>query len=171
MRRNRFRALPAAVVLAVGVLAACSSGDRSEAAPDPAEASGLAGCGPLTDKDIAVTAGLDGVRAQAAPTVCSWVGVTAAGDSVDVSYSWFRTNSLMFDRQIAVQLGYRTETFVSESFGGFEWHDPRDAASCGASAADSGTVTWWVRLRAPAPQPDPCEAARQLIFETVQLDG
>ncbi|MRH87899.1 DUF3558 domain-containing protein [Nocardia sp. SYP-A9097] len=80
-----------------------------------------------------------------------------------VTFKWFRGS--------AVDLGYQLENFVTKSFGGFYWHDPRDPGSCGASAAYSGTVTWWVRRRGSTAQSETCSAAWQLIFDTVELDG
>ena len=162
----------AVTLAAIGLLAGCSSGGQAET-EQPAVENGLAGCGPLSVPRIEKVSGVTNLRPVSSPTICSWVGVSAAGDGeiVDITYSWLKKNSLMFDRQTALQLGYQTENMVTKSFGGFYWRDPRDPGSCAVSAADSGTVTWWVHHRDHNPQPDPCPAAWQLIFETVKLDG
>jgi hypothetical protein len=169
---NQSRLRSATALLALGVLTGCSSGGQAET-PHADEFSTLAGCGPLETAYIEKTAAVTGLQSQSSPTICSWVGLSTASDGgiIDISYSWLKKNSLMFDRQTADGLGYRTEAFVTKSFGGFYWHDPHDPATCGASAADAGTVTWWVTNHNHSARPDPCAAAFQLIFETVKLDG
>ncbi|MGQ4619779.1 DUF3558 family protein [Nocardia sp. R7R-8] len=172
MVSRRIRARVAALI-ALGLLAGCSSGEKAQTPYESAEASELAGCGPLSIATIEHTAAVTALQPVDSPTICSWVGISASagGGIVDISYAWFQKNSLMFDRQTAASLGYQTENLVTESFGGFYWHDPRDPGSCGASAADSGTVTWWIRDRDQHTPPDPCAAAWKLIQETVKLDG
>ncbi|MEV0295954.1 DUF3558 family protein [Nocardia sp. NPDC050710] len=117
------------------------------------------------------SAGVTNLRQVSSPTICSWTGLSTSehGGIVDISYGWLKKNSLMFDREIAIQLGYHTENMVTESFGGFYWHDPDDPGTCGVSAADCGTVTWWIHHRNHSPQPDACATAWQLIFDTVEL--
>lgn len=172
--RSRTRALRRAMALSmIGACLVSCAHDRSESAQRPVEIAGLAGCGPLSTDYIAKSVLATNVQQDTEPTICSWTAVStnAAGGILDITYAWFHKNSLMFDRQTAEALGYQPEMFVTKSFGGFYWRDPRDPGSCGASAADTGTVTWWVRNRNGSAQPDPCAAAWQLIFETVKLDG
>ncbi|MFD4439955.1 DUF3558 family protein [Nocardia sp. NPDC058519] len=159
----------AALLLALAV-AGCSAAEPS-GPPQRAEDSTLAGCGPLTLERIEEATGLTGLRPVGAPTICTWTTTTDDSGTADVTYGWLAKNSLMFDRETAVALGYRTDALVTESFGGFYWRHPQSPGSCGVSAADSGTVTWWVHHRGPGPHPDPCPTAWQLIFETVKLDG
>lgn len=148
----------------------CSPAARPATTPPPRptidEAAGLAGCGPLTDSNITQITRVTDLRTVTSPTICTWTGHT--GDAtIDITYSWLKNNTLMFDRHTATALGYHTETFVTESFGGFYWHDPHDPGTCGASAA----VTWWIHHRDHHTTTDSCPAAWQLIRNTVQLDG
>lgn len=169
MLANRITA--AMIAILAGVLTGCSSGAPSAPTAQPVEDNALAGCGPLPTATIERTVAATVLRQQLSPTICSWTGVNSTGAPIDLTYGWLKKNSLMFDRQIAADLGYNTENAVVKSFGGFFWRDPRDPGSCGLSAADSGTVTWWVHNRDHSAQPDPCAAALQLMLNTVQLDG
>ncbi|MEV6771889.1 DUF3558 domain-containing protein [Nocardia sp. NPDC051030] len=177
MARNRIR-VGATMFAAIGVLAGgsgliagCSAATGGQAQTAPVEDNGLAGCGPLADAKIEKFAGVTRLHRQASPTICEWTAVSNTGGTVDITYGWLRKNSLMMDRQTAIDLGYTTENLVVKSFGGFYWRDPQDPGVCGVSAADSGTVSWWIHNRDHAAQPDPCAAAFQLMLGTVQLDG
>ncbi|MFF2552796.1 DUF3558 family protein [Nocardia sp. NPDC058058] len=169
MRVNRIAI--GAVLLVTGMLTGCSASTPPAPVAAPAEDNTLAGCGPLPTATIERTVAAIGLRQQLSPTICSWTGTSATGGPIGLTYGWLKKNSLMFDRQTATDLGYSTENAVVKSFGGFYWHDPRDPGACGLSAADSGTVTWWVHNRDHSAQPDPCAAALQLMLNTVQLDG
>ncbi|MFF0494358.1 DUF3558 family protein [Nocardia sp. NPDC004068] len=171
MTRKTFLTQAAAVIVALTCVA-CGSGGQTAAPPAPPP-NGLDGCGPLPPDRIAAAAGIRQARQLTAPTVCAWTGEStlADGGAVDITYGWLRNNSLLLDRDTAAALGYRTENTVTASFGGFYWHDPRDPGACGVSAADSGTVTWWIRHRDHSARPDPCAAAWQLTADTVKLDG
>jgi hypothetical protein len=129
----------------------------------------LAGCGPLPDQTVARAVGADTVRQQTAPTICTWIAVTASRTTADLTYSWFAGDTLGREVQIAAEQGYQVEKFVVRRFGGFYWHDPRDPGSCGATASDTGTVTWWVTDRSDTV--DPCAAAMTLLQQTLLIDG
>ncbi|WP_082875815.1 DUF3558 family protein [Nocardia pseudobrasiliensis] len=163
------------MILAAGVLAAvagCSSGTTPEARDVPADENQLVNCGPETETEIAKLVHASSVRAQGGPTICAWEGEYADGGGVvDITYAWLANDSLLRDSQVAAEFGYRTEHLVLSSFGGLLWRDPRDPGSCGISAADSGTVTYWVQNRSHTAQPDPCAAATGLALATVKLDG
>lgn len=164
--RRLFAAL-AVVVAAAG----CSGGTAPPPPPAPVEDELLQGCGPETDAEIANLLHTNSIRRVSGPTICTWEGTYADGGQVDISYAWFVQDSLLRDGQVAAALGYRTEHLVVGNFGGLIWHDPRDPGSCGVSAADSGTVTYWVHNRSHAATPDPCAAALDAEKATVKLDG
>ncbi|MEU6564071.1 DUF3558 family protein [Nocardia nova] len=165
------RAATAVVVLAVS--AGCSSGTTpsetvtTQAADDEA----LRGCGPESDVQIADLLHATSAHREDGPTVCAWEGSYSDGSRVDITYAWFVQDSLLRDSSVAARLGYRTEHLLVSNFGGLIWRDPRDPGSCGVSAADSGTVTYWVENRSRSATPDPCAAALAAEKATVQLDG
>lgn len=164
---------PVAAAMLVAAVAGCSStaghdtGGRSSDTPNF-----LAGCGPLTDQVVATTIGVNAAVRQPPPASCLWTGADPAGEAVNATYAWSRTDTLAHELEVATQHGYRTEKFVQRKFGGFYWHDPRDAGSCGVSAADTGVVTWWVHNLSRAARPDdPCAAALALMRQTLLIDG
>ncbi|MCM6777849.1 DUF3558 domain-containing protein [Nocardia sp. CDC159] len=162
----------AAVALVLFVAAGCASGAPQSAHKAPAEVNQLDNCGPLADTDIAKLAHAESVHPQGGPIVCGWEGeYPDGGGIVDITYAWLAGDSLLRESQVAAEFGYRTEHLVLSSFGGLLWRDPRDPGSCGVSAADSGTVTYWVQNRSHAAEPDPCAAATELVRSTVKLDG
>ncbi|WP_051024359.1 DUF3558 family protein [Nocardia aobensis] len=162
------------LVVAVALIAAatgCSSGPTPAQRPARSEDELLQGCGPETDAEIANLVHATAVHREGGPTICAWEGNYPGGGIVDITYAWFAQDSLLRDGQVAAALGYRTDHLVVADFGGLIWHDPRDPGSCGVSAADSGTVTYWVQNRSRLATPDPCAAAMNAEKATVKLDG
>ncbi|WP_067885926.1 DUF3558 family protein [Nocardia vaccinii] len=158
-------------VMLAAALAGCAGSGTPRTQSTPADAPNvLGGCGPLSDQALAGLLRATSVRRQSAPTTCTWTAQTLSG-TVDLSYSWFSGDVLMREMQVAAQYGYRTEKVVVDRFGGMYWRDPRDPGTCGVTAADSGTVTWWVQNRDHAAQPDPCAAAMSLLHTTLTFDG
>jgi hypothetical protein len=160
----------AAALVAVLLVAGCSS------SAGPKDRNGdvnfLAGCGPVDPALIAKvthTRDLDSVTRSA---ICGWRGVDVAdGHPVDVTYGWLENDILLNEAAVDTRLGYTIEHFVVKHFGGIYLHDPRDPGSCGVSAYDTGTVTWWVANRTHLPEPDPCPAALLLLANTLGIDG
>jgi hypothetical protein len=171
MRSIWRRAAVAAVV--AGALAGCSNPQQHDAGVRAADNPNfLAGCGPLPDQVIARAVDASSVRQQTAPTICTWTAGTAGTTTVDLTYSWLPNDTLGREVQIAGQQDYQVEKFVVKRFGGFYWHNPHDPGSCGATAADTGTVTWWVQNRSHTTSPDdPCAAAMTLLQQTLLIDG
>ncbi len=169
---RRFVRVTAAVLL-VAAVAGCSSSMpkvRSSSDRDAADPNLLAGCGPVSDQFITGNLRATSLRQQSAPTTCTWTAQTPDG-VVDATYSWFQSDLLMRDTQVAAQYGYQIQKLVVEKFGGMYWRDPKDPGSCGITAADSGTVTWWVQNRSHLAQPDPCAEAMSLMQNTLVIDG
>lgn len=158
-------------MMLAAALAGCAGGGTPRTQSTPAaDPNVLGGCGPLSDQALAGQLRAISVRRQSAPTTCTWIARTPSG-TVDLSYSWFSGDVLMREMQVAAQYGYRTEKVVVDRFGAMYWRDPQDPGSCGATAADTGTVTWWVQNRDHAAQPDPCAAAMSLLHTTLTFDG
>ncbi|MQY23414.1 hypothetical protein NRB20_65420 [Nocardia sp. RB20] len=161
----------ALAVLVVATVAGCSGGGTPQTQSTPAAAANiLAGCGPVSDQAIAGQLRATSVRRESAPTTCTWIAQTPSG-TIDISYSWFSGDVLMRETQVAAQYGYSIEKVVVDRFGAMYWRDPQDPSSCGVTAADGGTVTWWVQNRDRAAQPDPCPAAMSLMHTTLTFDG
>ncbi|MBY6411510.1 DUF3558 domain-containing protein [Rhodococcus sp. BP-252] len=169
--RSRRRAL-AAAVSAVALLAGCSTtvtgtptaeGYAGDADADFAKL--LQECTAVPDDKIAETVQADGVYQYFFGAVCMWDGSGPAG-AVDVTFAWFETNSLGRERTLSQEIGYAVEDVSVAGATAFLSRRPGDAASCGITAAYSGTITWWVQYRSGAG--DPCAAATRLAELTLQ---
>ncbi|MBF4998295.1 DUF3558 domain-containing protein [Nocardia sp. BSTN01] len=169
MRMVRFAT---AAVVAVGLLTGCSSHPPQAEVRQAVDPNFLAGCGPVGEPVIARAVDRSTAIKQSSPPTCAWAASGPDADTVDVTYAWLSGDTLARELQIAQQSGYQVEKFVVKRFAGFYWHDPRDPGHCGATAADTGTVTWWVRNRSHTPHPDdPCAAAMTLMQQTLLIDG
>ncbi len=169
MRMVRFGvAATAAVVLLTG----CSSHTPQAEVRQAVDPNFLAGCGPVGEPAIAQAVNRSTATKQSSPTICAWVAPGPDIDTVDVTYAWLSSDTLARELQIAQRSGYQVEKFVVKRFAGFYWHDSRDPGNCGATAADTGTVTWWVRNHSHTTHPDdPCAAAMTLMQRTLLIDG
>lgn len=156
------------VVVMVLLVAGCSHG-APQPAPAPEDPQLLAGCGPLPDTVIAEHLNVASVRQQTAPTMCTWV--TDSREPIDITYAWLRSDTLARNVTVARQYGYDVEKIVIRRFGAMYWRDPRDPGSCAVTAADSGTISWWVQNRSHTVVPDPCAAAMDLMTATLSIDG
>ncbi|MFI5780801.1 DUF3558 domain-containing protein [Nocardia sp. NPDC051570] len=160
-----------ATVCAAVLLTACSTHHHDAAQQSVEDPNFLAGCGPLPDQTIVDTVHATAVRPLGGPTICAWEADFSTGGPVDLTYAWLEHDTLGRDRQIDEQQGYRIEKLVIKHFGAIYVRDPRDPGSCAVTAADSGTVTWWVQNRDHTGQPDPCAAAMNLMQATLAIDG
>lgn len=145
----------------------------SHAPPQPAQHPEdpelLADCGPLPDTVIAEHLNVGAVRQQTSPTICTWV--TDSSEPIDITYAWLRSDTLARNVAVAHQYGYDVEKTVIRRFGAMYWRDPHDPGSCAVTAADSGTISWWVQNRSHNAVPDPCAAALDLMTATLSIDG
>lgn len=160
-----------AAVLGVALLVAgCSSNSTP---PDRhGDVNFLADCGPVDPASIARISHTRDVTAQTSSAICGWrASDLTDGHAVDLTYGWLENDTLMNEAAIATRLGYTIDHFVVKHFGGIYLRDPRDPGSCGVSAYDTGTVTWWFTNRTHLPTPDPCASALQLLAATLGIDG
>lgn len=163
-----------AMVAAVLAVAGCSGGGST---PDRhGDVDFLSGCGPIKDPLMAKIAHAVVLHQQSESAICGWSGPMVAADGrdagpVDLTYGWLENDTLLNEAAVAQRLGYTLDHFVVKHFGGYYLRDPRDPGSCGATAYDTGTVTWWVQNRTHLPSPDPCAAALDLLANTLGIDG
>jgi Protein of unknown function (DUF3558) len=122
-------------------------------------------CVAVPNEQIAETVQADSVDQYFFGAVCMWTGAGPAG-IVDVTFAWYENNSLGRERTLAEKLDYAVEPVTVAGTGAFVSRRPDDPASCGITAAYSGTVTWWVQYRAGTV--DPCAAATRLAELTLQ---
>jgi hypothetical protein len=161
----------AIAVLLAATVAGCSGGGSTQTqSTQDDDPNILIGCGPLSDQALAGQLKATSVRRQTAPTTCTWIAQTPSG-ATDISYSYFSGDVLGRETQVAAQFGYQLDKVVIKKFGGMYWRDPQDPGSCGVTAFDAGTVTWWVQNRDHAAQPDPCAAAMGMMNATLAMDG
>ncbi|MEO7078037.1 MAG: DUF3558 domain-containing protein [Rhodococcus sp. (in: high G+C Gram-positive bacteria)] len=167
MNRTRTRI---AAVTATLLLAGCST--TIEGTPTPAGLGGdsqfdklLQECTAVPNDKIAESVQADVVDQYFYGAVCMWTGTGAAG-LVDVTFAWFENNSLGRERALAEQLNYAIEPVTVAGTNAFLSRRPGDPASCGITAAYTGTITWWVQYRGGAV--DPCVGATKLAELTLQ---
>lgn len=162
----------AVVIAMICVTAGCSDHAQPDAAVRPAnDPNFLAGCGPLSDPVIAATVRVPAVKPEGGSTICGWSAAYPGAGTAELTYAWLRGDTLARDVEVANQQGYRVEKVVIKRFGGMYWRNPRDPGSCAVTAADTGTVTWWVNNRDHTDRPDPCAAAMELMLATLSVDG
>jgi hypothetical protein len=166
------RAAPvlAALLSAVALVAGCSSSDGPK--DRHGDVNFLAGCGPVDPALIAKVTRTRDLSAQTHSAICGWRGADLVdGHTVDITYGWLENDTLMNEAAVDTRLGYTIDHFVVKHFGGIYLRDPHDPGSCGVSAYDTGTVTWWVANRTHLPEPAPCPAALLLLANTLGIDG
>ncbi|WP_072807097.1 DUF3558 domain-containing protein [Rhodococcoides yunnanense] len=158
------------VAVAVALIAGCST-----AVTGTPTAEGFGGgsefdkllqeCTAVPDDTIAETVQADVVDQYFFGAVCMWDG-GGPGGIVDVTFAWFENNSLGRERTLAERVGYAVEPVSVAGASAFLSRRPGDPASCGITAAYSGTITWWVQYRGGGA--DPCAAATRLAELTLQ---
>ncbi|MFI7190275.1 DUF3558 family protein [Nocardia nova] len=162
----------ALIAMMICVTAGCSSHTQQNAAVRPSvDPNLLAGCGPLSDPVIAATLRVPAVEPEGGSTICGWRAAYPGAGTAELTYAWLRDDTLARDVEVANQQGYQVEKVVIKRFGGMYWRTPRDPGSCAVTAADTGTVTWWVNNRDHTARPDPCAAAMNLMQATLSIDG
>ncbi|WP_158675634.1 DUF3558 family protein [Nocardia stercoris] len=166
------RSVVTAVValLAAGLVAGCSGGSAPAPVRAAVDPNLLSGCGPLDDSHIGAALAAT-VAPQTSPTVCTWRVTFTGGGTADLTYAWLQHDTLLRDSEVAAAQGYRTDKLILKRFGAMYWRDPRDPGSCAVTAADSGTLTWWVQNRDHSATPEPCAAALALLQATLDIDG
>lgn len=122
-------------------------------------------CVAVPDDKIAETVQADIVDQYFFGAVCMWSGSGPAG-LIDVTFAWYEDNSLGRERTLAEDLDYSVEPVTVSGAGAFLSRRPGDPASCGITAAYSGTITWWVQYRSGSV--DPCQRATKLAELTLQ---
>ncbi|SNS85377.1 DUF3558 domain-containing protein [Rhodococcoides kyotonense] len=133
--------------------------------PNPEFDKLLQECTAVPDDKIAETVQADAVFQYFFGAVCMWDGTGPSG-IVDVTFAWFENNSLGREKTLAEEVGYTVEDASVAGATAFLSRRPADPASCGITAAYSGTITWWVQYRSGAG--DPCGAATRLAELTLQ---
>lgn len=122
-------------------------------------------CVAVPDDKIAETVQADVVDQYFFGAVCMWTGAGPAG-IIEVTFAWFENNTLGRERTLAEKLNYSVEPATVGGASAFLSKRPGDPASCGITAAYSGTITWWVQYQGGTV--DPCAGATRLAELTLQ---
>ena len=122
-------------------------------------------CVAVPNEQIAESIQADAIEQYFFGAVCMW---NASGPSgiIDVTFAWFEDNSLGRERTLAETLDSSIESVSVSGASAFLSRRPGDPASCGITAAYSGTITWWVQYRGG--NVDPCASATRLAELTMQ---
>lgn len=176
--RWRVSQVAVAAVTATAIAAGCSSTVSGTARradpglPDPNRSYGYVDdrCGLLGDSSVQETLAADHVVRPYSGAVCQYV-LTRGNATVDVTFSWFESGSLVREHALATKRGATiTDVDVERHEAFLARRDTTGAACSATAAAGTGVLSWWVQFRGRSGGGDPCQDAEKLLSATLRSD-